>query len=174
MPIYYQRTCDFCSRFYIGRGANYCSNSCATKYKHTSGIMTYPKYGRFHNSICKNCKKVFDGKRSRDKYCSKECYWPNVSSNMTGEKHHNWKNGKSKTVAGYITVSVGHGKQRLEHRVVMEEHIGRKLKKSEHVHHINGDKSDNRIENLVVLGHSEHNRLHATKSWAVGGSLRNK
>ena len=51
----------------------------------------------------------------------------------------------------------------LEHRIVVENHLGRLLNPTEVVHHVNHDKKDNRIENLEVLNTIEHLKLHGLK-----------
>lgn len=53
------------------------------------------------------------------------------------------------------------GKQKLLHRVIMEEYLGRPLESDEIIHHINGNPFDNRIENLFLTTRSEHKKLHA-------------
>jgi hypothetical protein len=50
----------------------------------------------------------------------------------------------------------------LEHRITAETMIGRPLEAGEHVHHLNGERADNRPENLVVLSQRDHGKLHGS------------
>lgn len=73
-------------------------------------------------------------------------FLPEHSRAMTND---NWK--------GYV----------YEHIVVAEENIGRSLKDDEVVHHLNGNRGDNRNNNLLILERSQHARLHA---WIDSGA----
>lgn len=56
---------------------------------------------------------------------------------------------------GYKLITIK-GNQIQEHRVVMEKHLGRKLKKNEIIHHKNHNKLDNRIDNLELTDRRKH------------------
>lgn len=77
-----------------------------------------------------------------------------------GQASPNWKGGREVTSAGYIRLWISKTERVLEHRKVMEDHLGRKLTKSEVVHHINGNNADNRLENLELTTFSEDIRRH--------------
>ena len=93
-------------------------------------------------------------------------------NHFTGSSNKNWRGGKRKAGEGgnYIAIfnplhpSAGKLRHVLEHRLVMEQKLGRILLKDEVVHHINGNKKDNRAENLLLLTQSEHKKLHAQKN----------
>lgn len=61
---------------------------------------------------------------------------------------------------GYRLINVD-GKQVFEHRYVMEQELGRPLEHREQVHHIDGDRLNNALDNLMVLPLGEHQELHA-------------
>jgi hypothetical protein len=68
-----------------------------------------------------------------------------------GFLHPNWKGGRKTDERGYIRIWVGNKKWRYEHNLVMEKILGRPLNKGEVVHHINSDKSNNSIDNLMLF-----------------------
>jgi len=83
---------------------------------------------------------------------------------IRGKKHYRWKGGYWINEAGYKILEAKNKDKKYrikEHRKVMEEHLGRKLSKKEEIHHINGNKLDNRIENLKIMTKKEHAKLHA-------------
>jgi excisionase family DNA binding protein len=89
------------------------------------------------------------------------------AQNLVGERAAHWKGGRRMDEAGYIYVytpahpSANGTGYVFEHRLVMEQVLGRYLTPEEVVHHINEIRDDNRPENLQVMTHVEHMRLHA-------------
>jgi hypothetical protein len=84
---------------------------------------------------------------------------PQEQSMGKGEQSANWKGGVY-SCCGYLRIASGENEGRLVHRLIAEKVLGRKLKESEDVHHINGDRSDNRNSNLLICSHSFHIWLH--------------
>ena len=60
----------------------------------------------------------------------------------------------------YVGRTFNDGRYMYEHRLVMEQYLGRLLDKDEVVHHRNGDKHDNRIENLALVTTKTHGNHH--------------
>lgn len=134
------------------KNKKYCSRNCYFLSQNPIG-----------EKFCVVCDKSFDhaGQRSR-KYCSRKC----MGIANSGKNNYFWEGGRHHTHRGYIRITVAPYKRKYEHVLIMEEHIGRNLKNNENVHHINGVKHDNRLENLKLLTIKEHTRLHATNKYS--------
>lgn len=121
---------------------------------------------------CIFCKKdfyVFPCLSNRAKYCSHRCYGYNRGNIYKGDKLTQWKGGRTLDKSGYVLIldrshpnidKKGVSRYRREHVAVMERYLKRQLTQKEIVHHVNGNKQDNTLNNLRVMSRSEHTRLH--------------
>ena len=77
---------------------------------------------------------------------------------MDKVKFYYFKSGRGKR--NYAYIHLGKNNYQLYHRYLMEQHLGRKLHKDEHIHHKNGNGRDNRLENLELLNIRDHYIKH--------------
>ncbi len=120
-------------------------------YPNTKTIDLVPVLHRSKQSIDHKAQRL--GLKKTD-----ELLFDNRSARR-GEKSPTWKGGKTRSRKGYVVLR-NDGDVIFEHRAIMEAHIGRKLTDDEVVHHINGDKTDNRLENLQLMTRGEHSTMH--------------
>ena len=131
-------------------------------------------------------------KKGKNIYCSKECHKKAISMRQSGtnnsffgKKHTkqvinnikkaNFKTGKS-IINGYIVLNPIRGVRKAikEHRLVMEKHIGRKLLRTEHIHHVDGNKENNHIDNLLLVSPKQHTIIHNNKQDKKWKQQKNK
>ena len=137
--------------------------------------------------------------RTTIKYCSSECYHASTrkapqtrkcafcdNEFIVDSRHKNkkfcgvecacaYKRALKRTPTmganGYKYVWFSDGSGEKEHRYLMEQHLGRKLTADEVVHHIDGDRTNNNLSNLVVMQRGEHSALHRKKEIEAGKIL---
>ena len=134
-----------------------CSKECYNNYKRK--IESIRRENKTY--ICSNCEKKFIALRhgkTKMKFCSQEC----SKDYMRGEKSPFYSGGVIVN-NGYKAIYQSRGVYKLEHRHLMELKIGRPIKANEVVHHIDGNKKNNDINNLQLMDKREHDRLHTKR-----------
>ena len=110
------------------------------------------------NRKCLECGNEFCVKKSSGKkLCSLRC----AVLSRSGSKSKRWKGGRSISKKRYVRINLGKGIRMFEHRLVGEKMLGRKLKSTEAIHHIDGDKLNNKESNLYICSsNADHQRAH--------------
>lgn len=151
---HFHENCRICGKTFLvyvsrraeGRG-RYCSRQCATETLFKKGYRISPAT-EFKKGQMPSGFKGFSYSIARSK---------GKPYKLIYSPHHPYAT-KRKTVR--------------EHRLIMEQMLGRYLRRDEIVHHINGDTLDNRVENLQIMAKRDHDRmnvkLNVHKRWQRG------
>lgn len=158
--------------------SNFC-HDCFIKNRRKKGQEIYQRE-KLNRIIfnCKKCNKIVDTSicayRKRTTLLCRSCI-------ASGSRNNNYHNGEFINSNGYRVIRVdGYDtKYRLEHLVVYERFLGRKLitefgPQSEQVHHIDGDKLNNNIENLILCNGMKEHKMMEYQLLSVANELVKK
>ncbi len=171
------KICKYCDKeFEVIPSSNkiYCSRECVNKSKVGKfvGEKSPSWKGGMIKYKCKICEKSFFGGknqgRSKHIFCSQKCYGEWLSKNIVGESHPNWLNGKSFEAYGieFNNELKGQVRKRDKYKCQICDKKQRKQKLG--VHHIDYDKENNIMRNLISLCRSCHSKTNFKRdSWQV-------
>lgn len=139
-----------------------------------------PNRKYYPDKTCEQCGAVFNRHRSNKgrlesesdytirRFCSSKCSqeW------HSGPNHPLYKPEGSIRPDGYVRI-VSEGRRIYLHRWLMEQKLGRRLKRDEHVHHIDECPKNNVIENLELITNSDHLKQHYV-GWKAKGRINEK
>lgn len=144
-----ERTCVICGSFFRNKNPRIqtCGRGCGNKLAGLTRTANARKYGP-----CRICGAYWSTKFGNRRYCSRACY-------VKGRRLDSI--GVPKTLSnGYVAMRLADDDALYsmadargyvsEHRLVMARHLGRPLQRYEQVHHLNGDRADNRLTNLQL------------------------
>lgn len=186
MPV--EKSCEVCGKLFKvppvrAKTAKACSHECAAK------VRTESRGKRYASVACRQCGTSFDvpfAHLGRRVFCSRACKEASPSTrarkaSLTGGANPAWKGGVVKRPDGYVYEAAIHPMVSngyvLQHRLVIERALIR-MNPSHHflgdvgggyvgllpfveVHHVNGDRGDNRLDNLIACTKAAHKQIHA-------------
>lgn len=152
--------------------SKYCSRTCYQRAK-DKRVWKRKTINKPFTKICLWCKVTFNSPHSKYDFCSEDCRKYSFSSKMKIfldiPQCLEDASRKLDKILGYVRVYVPMHPEAntwgyvYEHRVIAEQMIGRRLEPDEIVHHKNGKRWDNRVENLEVMDKIEHAKLHGQR-----------
>ena len=147
--------CNTCGKEFVAYGDNpryFCSIKCRQEKTRLKASCNHCGAELFKFTVCLS-------REQKNFFCNSDCW--NAYRRALPAK-------PNKSSSGYAIKNIG-GKLVKEHRRVMEEHLGRKLYSHETVHHKNGVRDDNRVDNLELWSKSQPygQRVEDKIAWAI-------
>jgi hypothetical protein len=136
------------------------------------GVGLLDTWGRrnrkFADRPCDVCGKMYRPRRAGSRFCSYPCMWSQNGGRNRKDAPVWWVNNRG-YVEGRVWLPDGTQRRVKQHRYLLEAALGRPLLATEDVHHRDGNKSNNALENLEIVPHGAHStRTNKTRPYPKG------